>query len=96
MGVLAPVFSVLFFLMMISLGFGTEVNFDFNLDFWVMIALKFLRMEKHFKFSIMESVLSAVVDLFHHKLNTPRKKYILRICFCAALFLLGLVMVTRV
>jgi solute carrier family 6 amino acid transporter-like protein 5/7/9/14 len=71
MGVLAPVFSVFFFVMMISLGFGTE-------------------------FSIMESVLSTVIDLFHEKLNTKRKKFILRIVFCGSLFILGLVMVARV
>ena len=48
------------------------------------------------KFSIMESVLSTVIDLFHEKLNTNRKKYILRIVFCGTLFVLGLVMVARV
>lgn len=36
MGVLAPVFSVLFFLMMISLGFGTEVSILYFIQYLII------------------------------------------------------------
>lgn len=44
----------------------------------------------------MEAVISAVIDLFHEKINNKMKRYMLRFAICLSLFLLGLVMVTRV
>ena len=71
MGKAAPFFSVLFFIMMLALGFGSE-------------------------FSIMESAMSTVVDLFETKINTKKKVILTRLVITGVFFAFGLTMVTRV
>ncbi|CAF0774988.1 unnamed protein product [Didymodactylos carnosus] len=66
----APLWCILFFLMMCTLGFGSE-------------------------FSIMETVMSCIIDEFKPYLNTPRKVIIFRFVTCTVFCLLGLSMVTK-
>lgn len=48
------------------------------------------------EFSIMESVMSTVIDLFHKQINTPRKVLYSRLFMLSLFFLFGLTMTTRV
>jgi solute carrier family 6 amino acid transporter-like protein 5/7/9/14 len=66
-----PLWSTLFFLMMLALGFGSE-------------------------FSIMETTMIMVIDIFKTKLNTRLKQILTRLVICIVYFLLGLVMATKV
>ncbi len=66
-----PLWSTLFFLMMLALGFGSE-------------------------FSIMETTMIMVIDLFKKQLNTRFKQILMRAAICLVYFLLGLVLTTKV
>ena len=48
------------------------------------------------EFSIMESVLSTVIDLLHKQINTPKKVLYSRLFMISLFFLFGLTMTTRV
>lgn len=71
MGKVAPLFSVLFFVMMLALGFGSE-------------------------FSIMESVISTVIDVFKKQINTSKKVILARLAICSTFCCLGFFMSSRV
>lgn len=70
MGSSAPVFSVLFFFMMLALGFGSE-------------------------FSIMESVISTVIDVFKSYINTAKKVVAARLIICCTFCFFGFFMTSR-
>ncbi|XP_076471518.1 sodium- and chloride-dependent glycine transporter 1-like isoform X2 [Babylonia areolata] len=63
-----PLWSVFFFLMMVTLGFGSQ-------------------------FSIVECVMSALIDEFHRYINNKRKILYFRLAVVLSSFLLGLPMV---
>ncbi|KAK7098485.1 sodium- and chloride-dependent glycine transporter 1-like [Littorina saxatilis] len=63
-----PLWSVFFFLMMATLGFGSQ-------------------------FSIVECVMSALIDEFRHQMVTKRNIIYFRLCIVAVSFFLGLPMV---
>ncbi len=48
------------------------------------------------EFSIMESVMSTVIDLLHKQINTPKKVLYSRLFMLLLFFLFGLTMTTRV
>ncbi|KAI3385618.1 hypothetical protein SNEBB_008572 [Seison nebaliae] len=66
----APFWSIAFFLMMLTLGFGSE-------------------------FSIMESVISSLIDQFPYFSKTKYRLLIFRIVVCFTFFILGLSMCTE-
>ncbi len=66
-----PLWSTLFFLMMLALGFGSE-------------------------FSIMETTMIMVIDIFKEQFNTRFKQILVRLAICIVYFSLGLIMATKV
>lgn len=86
----APLWCVLFFLMMCTLGFGSEVSDKF------FSKLLFTPFRHRVQFSIMETVMTSMIDEFKTYLNTPKKIILFRFGLSFVFFLLGLSMVTRV
>nr|CAH0101802.1 unnamed protein product [Daphnia galeata] len=66
---IAPLWSILFFVMLLTLGLGTQ-------------------------FTVLETVVTTIVDLWPHKLRGKNHKWVLLAC-ATVMFLLGLVMCTN-